>query len=374
MKETIETFIISIVMILILIIIGFFGKILWDEYQNIQNSDNQEAEAFESDYSEQVEKNEIKVPQIVENPFDGTEENTTKTNVSYENVTVDKYFYKQLDEYSALIYKAFESNKENMKTGTAKIELGDKFTNVLNQSNGQQLLQKYYQSAIEAYTYDNPDIFYLNPNKMYLNIETTTLGSKKTYNTYINAGSQTSYLIDEFNSKQQIEQAISSLENVKNQIINNKKQSTYENIKMVHDYIINNVDYDTTLSYQNIYNIYGTLVNKKAVCAGYAKTFKYLMDSLEIPCISVIGKATNSEGRTENHEWNYVQINQKWYAIDTTWDDPVSTTGYVSNKSKYKYFLKGATEMAKDHTASNQFSDGGKIFNYPELSESNYSK
>ena len=30
--------------------------------------------------------------------------------------------------------------------------------------------------------------------------------------------------------------------------------------------------------------------------------------------------------------------------------------------------------MAKDHTASNQFSDGGKIFNYPELSESNYSK
>ena len=143
---------------------------------------------------------------------------------------------------------------------------------------------------------------------------------------------------------------------------------------MVHDYIINNVDYDTTLSYQNIYNIYGTLVNKKAVCAGYAKTFKYLMDSLEIPCISVIGKATNSEGRTENHEWNYVQINQKWYAIDTTWDDPVSTTGYVSNKSKYEYFLKGATEMAKDHTTSSQFSDGGKIFNYPELSESNYSK
>ena len=185
MKETIETFIISIVMILILIVIGFFGKILWDEYQNIQNSDNQEAEVFESDYSEQVEKNEIKVPQIVENPFDGTEKNTTKTNVSYENVTVDKYFYKQLDEYSALIYKAFESNKEKMKTGTAKIELGDKFTNVLNQSNGQQLLQKYYQSAIEAYTYDNPDIFYLNPNKMYLNIETTTLGSKKTYNTYI---------------------------------------------------------------------------------------------------------------------------------------------------------------------------------------------
>lgn len=44
---------------------------------------------------------------------------------------------------------------------------------------------------------------------------------------------------------------------------------------------------------------------------------------MNIPCIIVIGKATNTKGQTENHAWNYVQINEKWYAVDCTWDDPV---------------------------------------------------
>ena len=61
-----------------------------------------------------------------------------------------------------------------MKIGTHKIELGDTFSDLLSTENGQTRLGEYYQSAIEAYTYDNPDIFYLSPNKMYLNIEKTT--------------------------------------------------------------------------------------------------------------------------------------------------------------------------------------------------------
>ena len=60
-----------------------------------------------------------------------------------------------------------------MKEGTYKINLGTSFSNILSKQNGQEELGKYYQSAIEAYTYDNPDVFYLSPNKMYLNIETT---------------------------------------------------------------------------------------------------------------------------------------------------------------------------------------------------------
>lgn len=31
---------------------------------------------------------------------------------------------------------------------------------------------------------------------------------------------------------------------------------------------------------------------------------------MNIPCIIVIGKATNTKGQTENHAWNYVQINE----------------------------------------------------------------
>ena len=207
---------------------------------------------------------------------------------------------------------------------------------------------------------------------MYLNLETTTRGNNVSYNAFINCGNQGSYLSDEFSSKQQIDQAIASLQQIRNNVLQNKTGNTYKDIKMVHDYIINNTEYDTTISKPNIYNIYGTLVGKQSVCEGYAKTFKYMMDGLGIPCTLVIGKGTNSEGKTENHAWNYVKFDGTWYAIDTTWDDPISTNGWISESSKYQYFLKGSIDMSKDHIPSGQFSEGGKVFTYPNLSGNNY--
>ena len=105
-----------------------------------------------------------------------------------------------------------------------------------------------------------------------------------------------------------------------------------------------------------------------AVCEGYARSFKYLMDALEIPCVVVIGEATNSNGETENHAWNYVQLDSRWYAIDATWDDPVIVGGgSLNNASKYKYFLKDGATFSKDHIPSGQFTPDGKIFEYPSL-------
>ena len=233
---------------------------------------------------------------------------------------------------------------------------------------------EYYQSAIEAYTYDNPEIFYLSPKKMYLNIETTTRGNTSTYNVYINSGNEANYLVDEFNSKQAIDQAIAQIEQVKKQIMQNKTGNTYEDIKMVHDYLVDTIQYDSSLSKQNIYNLYGALINKECVCEGYARSFKYLLDELNIPCVMVIGTATNSQGETENHAWNYVQLNGNWYAVDSTWDDPVVIGGgTASAESRYKYFLVGREIIDQDHSPSGQFTDGGKVFSYPNLSYESYS-
>ena len=142
---------------------------------------------------------------------------------------------------------------------------------------------------------------------------------------------------------------------------------------MVHDYLINTIEYETTISKNNIYNIYGALVQNESVCEGYAKAFKYLLDELQIPCVMVIGQATNSKGETENHAWNYVQINGNWYAVDTTWDDPVIIgNGIIGNDVKYKYFLKGQNEFYKDHTPRFQFTDNGRQYTYPQLSVYDY--
>ncbi|MCI8759730.1 MAG: hypothetical protein HFJ34_01160 [Clostridia bacterium] len=371
MKSKLTTIIITIIILLTLSVFSLFGIMVWNELKQMEISAQPEDMKTILSESMDTKSEEIKSPQILENPFDNIKDENQQREEK-DNSNVNKYFYNQLEDYSKTIYRAFEINKENMKTGTQKIELGSSFSSLLQQEDGQEQLGNYYQSALEAYTYDNPDVFYLSPNKMYLNIETTTKGKKVTYYVYINSGDEENYLIDEFSSKEEVDLAINQIEQVKNGILQNRQNNAYDNIKMVHDYLVENIEYDTSISKNHIYNMYGAMINGEAVCEGYARSFKYLMDSLGIPCTLVIGKGTNSEGNLENHAWNYVQIDNQWYAIDTTWDDPVSLTGWVSQSSKYRYFLKGSNEMVKDHTPSGQFTEGGKMFYYPPLNSTNY--
>ena len=375
MRDKITSIIIFLIVIGIIATSLVLGLIFLQEY--IKPDENEELAFVENPVKKEEVQNksveeDIKAPEIVENPISKIEDTKVK-NVNYDNVKVNKYFYNQLEEPSKTIYKAFTQNKENMKTGTYQIELGTSFSDILKQENGQEELGRYYQSAIEAYTYDNPEVFYLNPKKMYLNIETTTRGKNVTYNVFINNGNEANYLTDEFYSKEQIDNAIAEIENVKNQIISNKTGNVYEDIKMVHDYLVDNISYDSSISKPNIYNIYGALINKECVCEGYARAYKYILDELNIPCILVIGTATNGEGNTENHAWNYVKLNNSWYAVDTTWDDPIIIGGGILNKkSKYRYFLKGKETMDQDHITSGQFTEGGKEFAYPNLSETDF--
>lgn len=376
MRDKITSIIIFLIVIGIIATSLVLGLIFLQKY--IKPDENEELAFVENpvNKNDKIQNNtveeDIKTPEIVENPISKIEDTNIK-NVNYDNVKVNKYFYNQLEEPSKTIYKAFTQNKENMKTGTYKIELGTLFSDILKQENGQEELGKFYQSAIEAYTYDNPDVFYLNPKKMYLNIETTTRGKNVTYNVFINNGNETNYLIDEFNSKEQVDNAIVEIENIKNQIISNRTGNVYEDMKMVHDYLVDNISYDSSISKSNIYNIYGALINKECVCEGYARAYKYILDELNIPCILVIGTATNGEGNTENHAWNYVKLNNSWYAVDTTWDDPIIIGGGILNKkSKYRYFLKGKETMDQDHITSGQFTENGKEFAYPNLSETDF--
>ena len=375
MRTKITSFIMTLMTLLMIGVLIFLGLIVYNEIT--KTSITSEVQEFVSNITisnERVNENtveNIKIPEIIE-----IESNSTKPieeNVNYNNTKVDKYFYNQLDEYSKIIYKAMETNKENMKTGTYEINLGTEFSSLLSKSNGEELLGEYYQTAIEAYTYDNPEIFYIDFSKLYLNIETTTRGSKKTYRVFINSGNEANYLTDEFSSKEKIDETIQEIEKIKAYFVQNKKANTYENIKIVHDYLVESIEYEQTISKSNIYDLYGALINKQCVCEGYAKAFKYLMDSIDIPCTIVIGKATNSEDNTENHAWNYVQLDGIWYAVDCTWDDPIlEGPGFISYSSKYKYFLKGENEFNKSHFPNGQFTENGKVFEFPSLSINNY--
>lgn len=375
MRSKFTTFIMSIIIILIFIGFILFGYILFNEFAGDDLKEG--VENFVStvtSLADGSEEENLTTPGIIETNINELQSaNAEPASIKYDNIVIDDYFYEQLEEPSKIFYRALESNKENLKTGTYKIEFGDAFSNVLNASGGEKLLGEYYQSAVETYIYDHPEVFYINVNKMYLNIETTTKGNNVTYNVFINSGNQANYLEDGYNSKEQIDMALAEIENVKNQILSQKTGDAYQDIKMVHDYLIDSVEYDTTLSNPNIYNIYGALVSKSSVCEGYAKAYKYLMDALGIPCVIVIGTGTNSSGQSENHAWNYVQINNIWYGVDTTWDDPVVIGGgRPTQTARYQYFLKGENTLNKDHFPNGQFTQGGNTYSFPTLSKNDF--
>lgn len=389
MKSKLTSILMFFIILAIIFATGIIGIIIFQDIFgiNILNPESQqEAEYYENEgilytSEENIYTNDssngkstlesLEIPKI-KTTIKSTNTSANQTSVNYDNVSVNKYFFNQLNKYSQTIYKALESNKEQMKSGTHQVNLGTAFTDVLSSEDGQKKLGDYFQSAIEAYFYDNPDVFYLNASKMYLNIETTTRGSKKTYNVYINNGEASSYLSDNFRSKAQVDEAVSKVSNIRNSLISKKTSSVYDNIKMVHNYLIDNIEYDSSLSSSNTYDIYGALVNGKCVCEGYAKAFKYILDGMGIESTLVIGKATNSTGRSENHAWNYVKLDGNYYAVDTTWDDPIVVNGVATESMKYKYFLKGYGEITKDHTPSGKFTEDGMEFSYPSLSYSSY--
>lgn len=365
MKSKIVNFIKISITILLVILLVLIVRIIYNEL--VKGTLNTTVQDFVSDIS--ILGEDTKYSEIIGNI------DVQKNQELYEDTIIQDsshFFYNQLEDYSKIFYDAMEKNKENMKTGTYEINLGASFSKLLEQPDGEGLLSKYFQYAIEAYSYDFPDVFYIDFSKLYMNLETTTKGNSKTYRVFLNSGNEDNYLTNEFSSKEKIDIAINQIEEVRYYIIQNQRQDVYSNIKFIHDYLVENLEYEETISKPNIYNIYGALVNKNCVCEGYAKAFKYLLDALNINCVLVSGIATNSEGNSENHAWNYVEINNIWYAIDSTWDDPIIIGGFLTKSDKYRYFMKGSEEFNKTHFENGQFSDGGKIFEFPKLSISNY--
>lgn len=301
--------------------------------------------------------------------------NTILTNTGdiNKNEVKEKYFYNQLTETQKNIYHGLQENKQNMQDGKHKIQYGEIFSDILKEEDGSEKLGQDYQSAVETFLNDNPDIFYIDANKLYLSVETSKNIFKTTYNVYIGPAENSTYYVEHFTSKEQINLAINKIEKIKDTIISRLTGNTYRDILKIHDYLVESIEYDKNYSSIGCYSIYGALIDKKCVCEGYAEALKYLLNAAQIPCEIIQGSAINSAGKTESHAWNCVKLDGKWYYIDATWDDPIIIGGgQVSKSIQYKYFLKGSKTFAKDHTLSYQFSNGGRLYKYPVVQEYDY--
>lgn len=365
-------FLLVLIVIALAGIIMLFGYVMYNEFVGNGDVDFGNLQLIYPKIENQESDNRINnTKATTDTKISGS---TVGTQVLNKNEYQNKYLYSQLGENGKIIYEKLYENKENLKTGTYTIQFGNAFYDILSQENGSDKLQEEYQTAIEAFTYDNPDVFYIDVTKMYINIETIQKIFSTKYNVYINSAKDPTYLLDGFTSKEQIDQCESQVIAVKNQILNQiAGKNDIEKMKYIHDYLVDTIEYDQTFGEKNIYNIYGALVSKTCVCEGYAKASQYLLNEAGLENIIITGTATNSDGKTENHAWNYVNIDEKWYAIDTTWDDPIIVGGgKLTNTIRYRYFLKGSSTMNKNHFISTKFTSGGQDFEFPKLSITDY--
>ncbi|MCR5214666.1 MAG: hypothetical protein K6E10_09630 [Eubacterium sp.] len=121
--------------------------------------------------------------------------------------------------------------------------------------------------------------------------------------------------------------------------------SKYEWELYLHDFLADKVDYEKgDLSYHKVHSVIGPLLFNRSVCEGYAKAFKLLCDAVNLPCIILHGIADDKK-TSENHAWNMVRIDKKYYHVDTTWDSCNKNNGHVNHK------LLNVTDydIGKDH-------------------------
>ena len=117
------------------------------------------------------------------------------------------------------------------------------------------------------------------------------------------------------------------------------KSSTFEKLKVFHDYLVLNSSFkfsDGDQSYNaSIYNAFGSGEAQGNIqCNGYAKAMQYLCDKAGIVSMVVTGETEAGA----SHAWNVVDVDGKWYNLDCTWDDPLMDPPNYKN-IRYNFFL-----------------------------------
>ena len=124
----------------------------------------------------------------------------------------------------------------------------------------------------------------------------------------------------------------------------------YNSIKKIHDYIINNTKYDSDRTDNGIMNYqsdiaYGPLFEGYAICGGYTDAMQLFLEKLNIKSYRV---ASNE------HIWNAVELNNIWYNLDLTWDDPVIDDG--RNILDDTYFMIDTKTLQENDMTEHDFS------------------
>jgi hypothetical protein len=137
--------------------------------------------------------------------------------------------------------------------------------------------------------------------------------------------------------------------------INYDIETYYNGQSSVNFSYTNQEDLQRKLAAINTHTINQTLRSNKAICEGYAQTFRKVSELVGIPSLFISGYSKSAIGDIDNipqhedHAWNAVKINGKWHLLDATWGSGHTLgKGWVQKFDDY-YFLTNPDDFALTH-------------------------
>ena len=284
-------------------------------------------------------------------------------------------FYAQLDNSAQKFYDALQDmySKGSLKTGTMEYDLIDKDVVTAEQARkyaeGDSSLLYSFESAKDAFMMDY-NVFYVDFSKLQLSV-----GIKDNkYVVTLGSGRNNNYYATGFVSESEVESAVASYNTNLQSIVNVAKtgETVAQKIELANTAILEkatfgyeiNAEGNITNKTAQITTNYGALCNGIAVYEGFARLFKDVLTELDIENVLVKGFVLNENESFVPAMWNYVKINNEWYAIDAGLND--------QSTNPKEYLLVGKNQMKFKHYASEIISNNAVDFNYPELNDEYY--
>ena len=208
-------------------------------------------------------------------------------------------------------------------------------------------------ASFRAFELDHPEVFWLN-GSIKLRVLTVTLSGVQTsyiFMTLVDDGGFTMRIAD-YAAAGAIETAIQQRDKAVEAILAQIPEGATDRQKVTNlnkwftlhnEYNrrrdLNSIGYTPHRSLKSLVGNEGV---NGPVCDGYSRGFKAILDKLGIPAVLDTGVASIGS-HSELHMWMRVRVDNVWYGLDCTWDDPIVSgkNGKISGYENEKYLLVG---------------------------------
>ena len=302
---------------------------------------------------------------------------TPKTKVDSEEELIDLFSYLIFSRvYSYTVTLNYTPETEEFATllcDRCKIDCAYQLGTSYNSYKKELALTVQYKnintSSIKSLYEENSISYYTQHNSLNLIANENPRGNDFTLfidsidNTFEVSDSEQLYYVLEHGYRPVIKEGSTDLNNLYNKMRNVLKEiisddmNDYDKVLAIYEWLIMNVTYDKValqlsdnpniMAYHSFF-LEGVFDDNLAVCDGISKALVCLCNMEGIPAIRVTGTGK------QNHAWNKVCINNKWYVVDAT------SGGTIINDSfeilTHRFFL------ITDEDYSSFYAEDGKYY------------